>query len=231
MFGALLGSLFGASATVSTGKTVSFSVAANGTQPFTYQWYKQGSALTGVTGPVYTIPAVSVADAGNYYAVVANPSGQTTSDLGVLTVTSPAPTAPPPIINYFGHSNSAWASPSSPSNIYWSAANTAKVELIDPNGAALKVPEVGNINITQSCDGYQWTLKATNADGVFVTKIDGVRGCFTAAQLQPPLTIQQKEQQAATAAGVAYDPATRKFGPMTGEEEDALHDARKLLGL
>ena len=72
--------------TVTVGQAVSIAVAADGTTPFTYQWYKGSSAITGATSATYSISSAQLSDAGNYYAVVANSAGSTTSDLAVLTV-------------------------------------------------------------------------------------------------------------------------------------------------
>jgi hypothetical protein len=54
-----------------------FSVAAQGLSPFTYQWYQipsggsTGTAISGATSPVYTTPAVDVSYNGaKYYSVV-----------------------------------------------------------------------------------------------------------------------------------------------------------------
>jgi plastocyanin len=72
------------SATV--GQTVTFSVTVDGTAPFSYQWYKGGVSIAGATSASYVISSVQLADAGTYYAYIANSAGSTTSDDAVLTV-------------------------------------------------------------------------------------------------------------------------------------------------
>ena len=72
------------------GKTVTFSVAADGTAPFAYQWCKNGSGVTGATSATYVISGVQLADAGNYWVVVSNSAGSTTSDVAALTVNAAA---------------------------------------------------------------------------------------------------------------------------------------------
>ena len=72
--------------TVLVGQSVTFSVTADGTQPFSYQWSKDGAVIAGATGETYNIGAVKLADAGNFSAVVSNSAGSTTSDLATLIV-------------------------------------------------------------------------------------------------------------------------------------------------
>ncbi|MCX8520500.1 MAG: hypothetical protein ORN28_03060, partial [Rhodoferax sp.] len=76
--------------------TASFSVTATGTEPFTYQWLKNGTPIDGATGSTYTTPATSNADIGTalaYSVIVANSAGSVTSSDAALTVTA-APVAP-----------------------------------------------------------------------------------------------------------------------------------------
>ena len=78
------------------GGTITFApVTAAGTQPFSYQWYKSGIALTdgtkyaGATTASLTVSnLVSPDDSGNYYIVVMNPSPSYASNVvDILTVT------------------------------------------------------------------------------------------------------------------------------------------------
>jgi O-glycosyl hydrolase len=82
-----------ASATVTVGQTATFSVAASGTAPFTYQWSKNGAAISGATGSSYTTPATATADSGSTFSVVVtNSAGSATSSNATLTVNA-APAA------------------------------------------------------------------------------------------------------------------------------------------
>jgi len=78
-----------ANATSSVGGTVTFTVAAAGTAPFTYQWQKNGTAVAGATGASYTTPAVQAADDGaTFNVVVTNSAGSATSNDAKLSVIS-----------------------------------------------------------------------------------------------------------------------------------------------
>jgi hypothetical protein len=80
-----------ASQTVIAGKTVSFTVAATGTAPLTYQWSKNGATISGATSSTYTTPAETTTDNNAQFTVaVSNSAGNATSNAAVLTVTSPA---------------------------------------------------------------------------------------------------------------------------------------------
>lgn len=76
--------------TVTAGATASFSVAATGTAPLTYQWKKGGTAISGATSASYTTAATTLADNGSSFTVsVTNAQGTATSNAAVLTVQAP----------------------------------------------------------------------------------------------------------------------------------------------
>ena len=80
------------SRTVTAGQSATFSVAATGTAPFSYQWYKNAAMITGAASSSYTTPATSTSGSGDVYdAVVSNSAGSVTSASATLTVNA-APT-------------------------------------------------------------------------------------------------------------------------------------------
>ena len=79
-----------AAQTVGQGETATFTVVASGAGPFTYQWSKGSSPIANATNAIYTINAVSTADAGSYSVVVTNAGGSVTSATAVLNVTAGA---------------------------------------------------------------------------------------------------------------------------------------------
>ena len=80
--------------TVVNGGNATFSVAAEGTPPLSYQWYFNGNAINGATGADYTITGVTTNHEGNYTVVVTNACGSVTSSN--IVVASPAP--PPEVV-------------------------------------------------------------------------------------------------------------------------------------
>jgi hypothetical protein len=78
-----------ASQTVIAGKTASFTVAASGTAPFTFQWSKNGTPIGGATAATYTTPAETTADNNAKFTVaVSNGAGSATSNAAILTVSA-----------------------------------------------------------------------------------------------------------------------------------------------
>ncbi len=75
------------SQTVNPNGSVTFSVAATGTGPLTYQWQVNGLNISGATASTYTIAAAPASDNGNVYrCVVGNPAGLVPSAAATLTV-------------------------------------------------------------------------------------------------------------------------------------------------
>jgi uncharacterized delta-60 repeat protein len=74
------------SLTMSAGQNASFSVGAKGTVPLSYQWRKDGTNLSGATGPAYSIVGAQADQMGTYAVVVTNSHGSVTSSPVTLTV-------------------------------------------------------------------------------------------------------------------------------------------------
>jgi hypothetical protein len=74
---------------VTAGQAASFTVTATGTAPLSYQWRKDGVAITNATNATLTLAAAAVSDAGIYSVVVTNSAGSVTSSGAALTVSAP----------------------------------------------------------------------------------------------------------------------------------------------
>src|SRR5437660_483496 len=80
------------SQSVTAGQTAIFSVSATGTAPLSYQWKKNGIAVSGASSSAYTTPATSTSDSGAQFTViVSNSAGSVTSSAAVLTVNASLP--------------------------------------------------------------------------------------------------------------------------------------------
>jgi hypothetical protein len=79
-----------ASQTVAAGATVVFGFAASGSPLPTYQWFLNGSAVSGATGSTLVVHGAGSADAGTYTAVATNSSGSVTSSPATLAVVTTA---------------------------------------------------------------------------------------------------------------------------------------------
>ncbi len=72
------------------GEATTFSAGnVSGSVPLTYQWFKDGAAIDGATGPTLTIPMVLVTDAGGYRVEIGNATGiKVTSRTAQLSTTA-----------------------------------------------------------------------------------------------------------------------------------------------
>ncbi|MFO1499273.1 MAG: LamG-like jellyroll fold domain-containing protein, partial [Verrucomicrobiota bacterium] len=67
------------------GIPLTLSVSAKGAQ-LSYQWLKNGAALTAATNATLTFPQLSAGDAGSYTVTVSNPAGQVTSTGAIVAI-------------------------------------------------------------------------------------------------------------------------------------------------
>ena len=85
-----------ASITVSVGQPASFTVAASGATPLSYQWQRNNANISGATLSTYTLSNAQLADSGSQFrCVVRNSYGTATSNNATLTVVNnvlPVPT-------------------------------------------------------------------------------------------------------------------------------------------
>ena len=74
---------------VIVGQPATFSVSASGAAPLSYQWQKNGTAISGATSSSYTTPATAMSDNHAQFAVaVSNSLGNVTSRNATLTVSA-----------------------------------------------------------------------------------------------------------------------------------------------
>ncbi len=72
---------------VTPGQVAAFSVNATGSAPLSYQWQKNGAAISGAISASYTTPVTTTADNGaKFTVVVSNSAGSVTSSAATLTV-------------------------------------------------------------------------------------------------------------------------------------------------
>ena len=81
-----------AASTVCAGQSVSVTVVATGAGPFTYQWYKDGTALGSQTAATLTLTNVQATAAGSYSAVVTGACNSLTSNAFTLAINGTNPT-------------------------------------------------------------------------------------------------------------------------------------------
>ena len=86
------------SKSVNPGARVEFTVAATGSAPLSYQWFKDNVAIPGATDASYVVAAATVSDAGTYRVNVTNVAGSVSSANATLEVATPPVITQQPII-------------------------------------------------------------------------------------------------------------------------------------
>ena len=83
------------SATVTNAQSTNFTVSATGIPDPAYQWYKDGSLISGATSATFNIASAVRTNGGSYTVVVSNGSGSVTSLVATLTYNDTAPVVNP----------------------------------------------------------------------------------------------------------------------------------------
>jgi sugar lactone lactonase YvrE len=128
------------SASVITGRPVSFSVTASGTGALAYQWAKDGKAILGAQAATLTLYNPGLQDAGQYVVTVSNTLGTAASTPAVLTVAAGLTFTSP-----FGVVSDATG------NLYVSDAEDHAIWKVDSTG--LKTLLAGSPGVPGSADG------------------------------------------------------------------------------
>jgi hypothetical protein len=131
-----------------TGQAVTFSVAATGTAPLTYQWQCNSNILPSATNAVLQLTGISAKQAGQYRVVVSNVLGatNTTAALTVYSSTAPAlATVTPPSRGQFaltvnGVTGYKYVVQASTNMVSWATilTNTAPFTFVDTNASQFK---------------------------------------------------------------------------------------------
>jgi hypothetical protein len=80
------------SQTVTVGQTATFSVIGSGATPLSYQWRKNGMAISGANSASYTTATTTISDNGSPFAVtISNSTGSVTSNTATLRVNATPP--------------------------------------------------------------------------------------------------------------------------------------------
>lgn len=196
---------------VSAGSGVAFTVAANGSTPFTYQWRKDGSVLAGATNVAFTLSNVQAADAGIYTVVVGNSAGSTTSNLAVLTITA-VNTAP--AISQQPSSQSVPAGGAVTFAV--TATGTAPLTYQWRKGSASVAGATGatlTINNAQSDDAGNYSVVVSNSAGALNSAAAVLT--VTVVGVVPTIAAQPSSQTVGIGANVTFSVAASGSSPFT----------------
>ena len=181
-----------ANQTVTAGQSATFSVTATGKAPLSYQWNKNGTAISGATSSSYTTPPTTAADNGDLFnVVVSDPLGNTASTAATLTVTggSGAPSIIAQPVNQTvtaGQSAtfSVTATGTAPLSYQWNKNGTASS---GATSAAYTTPPT-----TTADNGAQFTVVVSNTSGSVTSA--GATLTVNPGSIAPTITVQPLSQ-------------------------------------
>jgi hypothetical protein len=144
------------------GQTITLTVTAQGPSPFTYQWQKTSSPLSGQTTSVLTLANVTANDSGSYTVVLGNANGSSTSAPVVLNIAAVAPqlvTQPKAATRYAGFpaTFSVLALGSTPITYLWAFNDNP---ILGATNSSYTVPSTGSGTIGN------YSVQITNPHGV-----------------------------------------------------------------
>jgi hypothetical protein len=184
---------------VTQGQPVSFSVVADGSPPFTYQWYFNGSSLGGGgQSSSYSINNVNTGSAGSYTVVVNNNYGSITSAIATLTVLVPAGITTQPqsqtVIVGQNASFSVAASGTAPLNYQWNLDGTA---LSGATNSDLALTDI------QTNQAGSYTVVVTNAYGAVTSAVAALTVYVPPGIQTQPQNLTVAQSQSASFSVVA----------------------------
>ena len=145
---------------VTNGAVVTFTVAATGTAPLSYEWEFNGKGVAGATNDALTLNNAQQVDAAKYSVVVTNIAGSVTSSIAVLTVIVPPSIMQQPqsqtVTNGAGAAFTVAATGTAPLSYQW-----------DFNGAVLSMATNATLTLTdvQATNGGKYSVVVTNVAG------------------------------------------------------------------
>ncbi len=197
-----------ANQTVLQGQAATFSVAASGSAPLSYQWQRGVTDISGATGATYTIPACGLGDsAATFRCVVTNTAGSATSNTATLTVNpieAPTITIQPVALTVTqgqSASFSVTASGTAPLSYQWQRGVT---DISGATSATYTIPVTGLLD-----NGATFRCVVTNtggsatSDGALLTVNAAVAPSITTQPSSLTVTEGESASFSVTASGTA----------------------------
>ncbi len=190
--------------TNNAGTTANFSVTATGTAPLSYQWKKNGSALSnggniaGATSSALTLTSVTSNDGADYSVTVTNSAGITNSSAATLVVNSvPSITSNPTSQTNNAGSNAVFtvtASGSLPLSYQWKKTGTNLVNGGNISGATTASLTISSIS---QADAANYSVVVTNNFGTASSSAAAL------IVIDPPVITTQPTSRTNTAGTLA----------------------------
>jgi hypothetical protein len=191
--------------TVIQGQSASFSVAASGTTPLSYQWYFNGTAMSGATSSGLSLTNVQTAQAGSYSVVVSNVAGTVTSGTATLTVNVPPTITTQPqnqtVTQGQSASFSVAASGTTPLSYQWYF-----------NGTALSGATSSGLSLTnvQTAQAGSYSVMVSNVAGTVTSA-----AATLTVNVPPTITAQPQNQTAIKGQSASFSVAASGTTPLS----------------
>jgi uncharacterized protein YpmS len=190
---------------VARGQNVSFSVVANGTAPFSYQWNFDGAAVSGATNASLSLTNVQTTQAGSYKVVVTNMAGSVTSAVAALTVIVPPGITTQPqsqaVAKGQNVSFSVVANGSAPFSYHWNFDGAAV------SGATNASLTLTNVQTTQA---GSYKVVVTNMAGSVTSAVAALT-----VNIPPGITTQPQSQAVARGQNVSFSVVANGSAPLS----------------
>jgi len=147
---------------VAVGDPATLTVQAFGTQPLTYQWFKNATPLAGATASSLAWTNTQMTDAGTYSILVSNRVGTATSSNAVLSVYIPVCVPPSPgLVSWWAAEGNTLDAAGVNDGVFEGTAVYAKGKVgnaFDLNGTSqyVEVPHNASLNPTTSVSVEAW---------------------------------------------------------------------------
>lgn len=192
---------------VLAGATVTFTVAATGAGPLTYQWFYGNQAITGATNASLQLTNVATIRTGVYWATVGNAGGSTPSAMAQLTVNLPPPTITQPpqnlTVEVGGEAQfTVTATGSGPLFYQWQLRGTNLPQQI----TSLLV-----LRGVTAADGGPYRVLVGNSAGYTTSVV----ATLTVRTVAPTITVQPHDEATQEGATVSFSVGTTGSPPMT----------------
>lgn len=194
---------------VSDGQAATFSVAASGSSPLSYQWQVNGADISGATTESFVLDPASLADDGTQYTVtVSNSAGSVNSSSASLTVNpiAAAITAGPQSVTVTAGqpaSFSVTTAGSAPLTFQWTRDGT---DITGATTATLNIPAVSPAD-----NGARFAVRVNNAGGS-ATSTEAV---LTVDTIAPGIVTQPTSVTASDGQGVMFSVVASGSEPLS----------------
>lgn len=151
-----------------------FTLTSAGNNVTGYQWYHDGSAISGATSASYSVSSASNADAGSYYCELSNGCGSVNTNTATVTVNEPGSLVLAPT-SFDAPASAGSTTVALTSNVNWSVSSVASWYSVSPmNGSGDATLTINyNENTSTSSRTDDFTVSGEGESATFTLNQEG----------------------------------------------------------